>query len=48
MVGWMLKTEEACTFDVDFQRLAPRVSLTGSWIILLCYSRALWIRTVKS
>ena len=29
-------------------RLAPRISLTGSWIKLLSCSRALWIRTVKS
>ena len=42
------QTDETYTFDVDFQRLASRISLTGSWISLLGYSRALWIRTVKS
>ena len=34
--------------DVDFQRLAPRIILTGSWIIWLGFSPALWFRTLKS
>ena len=41
-----------CDFDVpctvsSLPRLAPRISLTGSWIILLGYSRALWFSTLK-
>ena len=35
-------------FPSSLPRLAPRIIFTGSWIILLGYSRALWIRTVKS
>ena len=33
--------------DVDFQRLAPRIILTGSWIVWLGFSPALWFRTLK-
>ena len=36
------------THIFQFRFLAPRIILTGSWIILLGYSRALWFRTLKS